>query len=242
MAYQRLRGEVPAITFTEVNKVFATSAEDVWAVRAADFSISPGEFVALMGPSGCGKSTLINLAAGLELPTSGEVEIDGELMSRPHEALRTKLRLARVGVVFQDHNLLPELSALENVELPLRLRGYAREVARAEARSALEMVGLEQLIDRRPHRLSGGERQRVGIARAVAGQKRVLLADEATGALDATNSDMVFEIFTSLASEGYAVLCATHDPTVAKYCTRLLAMRDGVVTERDPAEIVTWVG
>lgn len=231
----------PAVSFTEVNKVFVTAAEDVWAVRAADFSISPGEFVALMGPSGCGKSTLINLAAGLELPTSGDVEIDGELISRPHEALRTKLRLSRVGVVFQDHNLLPELSALENVELPLRLRGYARSTARDDARSALAKVGLETMRERRPHHLSGGERQRVGIARAIAGHKRVLLADEATGALDAANSDTVFEIFASLAKSGYAVLCATHDPTVARYCTRLLAMRDGVVTERDPAEIVTWV-
>lgn len=231
-----------AIVFSDVSKVFSTAAEDVWAVRSASFLVEAGQFVALMGPSGCGKSTLINLAAGLETPSSGDVYINGELMSRPMESLRTRLRLAQMGVVFQDHNLLPELSAVENVELPLRLRGYALKDARREALSALATVGLEQLVERRPHKLSGGERQRVGIARAVAGQKRLLLADEATGALDAANSGMVFEIFASLAEAGYAVLCATHDPAVATYCSRLLVMRDGTVSERDPAGIATWVG
>lgn len=216
---------------TAVSKGYDEGRGRVEVLAGVDLSVSPGELVCLFGASGSGKTTLLHLAAGLEIPDSGSVRIDGEDISTQSEAARARLRLSRIGVVFQRDNLIPELCAWENVALPLLGLGRSRAEARELSLAALESVGMLGFADRAPVRLSGGERQRVGIARGIVGDRHLLIADEPTGALDSHNSTKLFELLRELAvSVELAVLVATHDPLAVPLATQALTIRDGRVS------------
>jgi putative ABC transport system ATP-binding protein len=193
----------------------------VHALRGVSLEVSAGELVAVMGPSGSGKSTLLNLAGGLDLPTSGTVTIEGEDLSRVKDL--AALRRGRVGYVFQDLNLIPSLTAAENVMLPRELDGVRTGQARTEALAVLAEVGVEEIADRFPEELSGGQRQRVAIAR--------VLADEPTGALDTATGDEILELLRARCDAGAAVLLVTHEPRYAAWADRVIHLRDGLVAE-----------
>jgi putative ABC transport system ATP-binding protein len=201
----------------------------VHALRGVSLEVSAGELVAVMGPSGSGKSTLLNLAGGLDLPTSGTVTIEGEDLSRVKDL--AALRRGRVGYVFQDLNLIPSLTAAENVMLPRELDGVRTGQARTEALAVLAEVGVEEIADRFPEELSGGQRQRVAIARALVGERRLLLADEPTGALDTATGDEILELLRARCDAGAAVLLVTHEPRYAAWADRVIHLRDGLVAE-----------
>lgn len=223
---------VPALAALNVSKRFATRSEEVWAVRDVSLSLKAGQYVCLMGPSGCGKSTLLALLSGAETATDGDVALYGTMYSTLTHVTRSAILRNDIGVVFQDHQLIPEFTARENVSLPLELQGMSERDARTPALEALDRVGLTELGDRYPDQLSGGQRQRVGIARAIVGRRRVLLADEATGSLDHTNSMGVFRLFRELADSGHLVVSATHDLSAMNSAHSVLHMEDGRVSEQ----------
>lgn len=224
--------DAPVIEASDLVRVFTTGVESVVAVDHVTLAVRPGEFVCVYGASGSGKSTLLNLLAGLDVPDAGEVIIAGAALSRLSESKRARLRLESIGVVFQEHNLLDELTAAENVMLPLLARRMPKKVARDEAHTVLSLVGIDGLGDRRPREMSGGQRQRVGIARAFAGGRRLLLADEPTGALDAANSAALFDELRRVCDEkGFAAVVATHDPLARSRADRVLSMLDGTVSD-----------
>lgn len=215
------------LKLTNVNKTHETGARAVVALRDVSLSVSPGEFVAIMGPSGSGKSTLLNLAGLLDRPTSGEVFIDGRETSRLSETERAAIRRRDVGFVFQSYNLIPSLTVLENVALPLSFDG--NKSARELASQALAEVGIDNLADTYPGLISGGEAQRVAIARALAGPRRLLLADEPTGALDTATGDQVMELLRSRITGDVAGLLITHEPRFAAWADRTIYLRDGMI-------------
>jgi len=203
------------------------------ALRGADLEIARGEFVALVGPSGSGKSTVLNLIGGLDRPSEGEIWIDGAELSASDEKALTRHRRRHVGFVFQSFNLLPRLTAEENVALPLIFGGVAENERRARARELLERVGLAERLTHRPTQLSGGEQQRVAIARALVGQPALLLADEPTGNLDTTTGVEIMRLLKELNQEhGLTLLVVTHDPEVAAFADRVVRLRDGQVDQR----------
>lgn len=215
----------------EVSKRYEDDHGRVDVLAGVSLQVDPGELVCLYGASGSGKTTLLHVIAGLITPDAGTVWIDGEEVSLQSEAARARLRLSRIGVVFQSDNLIPELAAWENVALPLLGLGHSTAEARGLSMAALEWVGMAGLADRPPDRLSGGERQRVGIARGIVGDRRVLVADEPTGALDSDTSVMLFELLRKLAAaHALAVLVATHDPLALPFASQTLAIRDGRVS------------
>lgn len=200
------------------------------ALRGVDLEIARGEFVALVGPSGSGKSTVLNLIGGLDRPSEGEIWIDGAELSASDEKALTRHRRRHVGFVFQSFNLLPRLTAEENVALPLMFGGVAENERRARARELLERVGLGARLTHRPTQLSGGEQQRVAIARALVGQPALLLADEPTGNLDTTTGVEIMHLLKELNQEhGLTLLVVTHDPEVAAFADRVVRLRDGQV-------------
>lgn len=217
------------IVCTDLTRCFSTPAERVVAVDRVSMTICPGTFACIKGASGSGKSTLLNLLAGLDVPTSGEVCVGGVSLTQMSEEKRSALRLRSIGVVFQDDNLIDEFTALENVALPLHVRGRALNPD-AFARSALEELGVGHLAERYPSAMSGGQRQRVGIARAVAGGRTVLIADEPTGSLDTRNSRAIFDVIRSLCQGGATAVVATHDPLAAEYATVTYTMEDGRIS------------
>lgn len=207
---------------------FRVGAETITAVDEVDLDVADGSFTCVYGASGSGKSTLLNLIAGLDTADSGEITVAGFAVTGASERSRAEIRLKAVGVVFQDHNLIAEFTAGENVYLSLLARRMSKADAIKEARAALDRVGIGNLFDRRPLEMSGGQRQRVGIARALVGGRRVLLADEPTGALDSENSRALFESIAGLCHElGVAAVVATHDPLAADFADTVLTMRDG---------------
>ena len=218
-----------SLSFRSATKIYRHGLVEVPAVRGVDLDLRPGTITAVMGPSGSGKSTLLHLAAGMVIATSGQVLVNGVDVGRRSPADLARLRRTDVGVVFQQYNLLPTLTALENVTLPLELDGLGLRPARAIAEAALERVGIEPPFDRYPDDLSGGQQQRVAIARAVAVPRKLVLADEPTGALDTQTGDRVMELFTTLAEAGAAVLVVTHEPRVAGFADRVVTLRDGQV-------------
>jgi len=200
------------------------------ALRGVDLSIERGEFVALVGPSGSGKSTVLNLIGGLDRPTGGEVWIDGVELGTTDERTLTRHRREHVGFVFQTFNLLPRLTAKENVALPLMFSGVPRRERLDRARALLESVGLGQRLTHRPGQLSGGEQQRVAIARALVGHPALLLADEPTGNLDTTTGAEIMALLKDLNQEReLTLLVVTHDPEVASFADRIVTLRDGRV-------------
>jgi putative ABC transport system ATP-binding protein len=202
------------------------------ALRGVDLTIARGELVALVGPSGSGKSTVLNLIGGLDRPTSGEVWINGTELSSSDERTLTRHRRQHVGFVFQSFNLLPRLTAEENVALPLMFSGMPEDERRARARALLERVGLSARLDHRPTQLSAGEQQRVAIARALVGQPALLLADEPTGNLDTVTGAEIMTLLKDLNQErGLTLLVVTHDPEAAAFADRVVRLRDGRVEQ-----------
>ena len=200
------------------------------ALRGVDLEIARGEFVALVGPSGSGKSTVLNLIGGLDRPTSGQVWINGTELSASDERTLTLHRRRHVGFVFQSFNLMPRLTAEENVALPLMFSGVPEDERRSRARALLERVGLAPRLTHRPTQLSGGEQQRVAIARALVGQPALLLADEPTGNLDTTTGAEIMRLLQELNQERMlTLLVVTHDPEVATFADRVVKLRDGQV-------------
>jgi putative ABC transport system ATP-binding protein len=203
----------------------------VSAVAGIDLEIERGEAVALVGPSGSGKSTLLNLVGGLDRPTSGEIWVDGENIAKAPARRLVEHRRRRIGFVFQSFNLLPQRTALENVEVPLMVDGVPRAERRDRARELLEKIGLGPRTGHRPSELSGGEQQRVAIARALANKPIILLADEPTGNLDSATGAEVMHLLRDLNAEGLTLILVTHDSSVAAYANRIVRLRDGKVVE-----------
>ena len=214
-----------------LRKTFESDGLPVRALRRVDLTIRAGEFVAIMGPSGCGKSTLLNLVAGLDTPSDGEVVLAGVPLAGTSENERTLLRRAHIGVVFQFFNLLEGMRVLENVTLPAAVAGATGRQAQRRALDLLDVLGLADKAHELPNVLSGGERQRLAIARALANEPTLLLADEPTGALDSEGGLEVLELFRRLHGDGQAILLVTHDEQVADAAQRIVRMRDGRVLE-----------
>jgi putative ABC transport system ATP-binding protein len=212
-----------------VRKIYRTDAGEVWALRDVDLTVAPGEFVAVMGPSGSGKTTLLNCLSGLDDIDGGQVVLEGQALHEMSDAERTRRRAASMGFVFQQFNLIPVLSAVENVEIPLLLAGVRSREARRRAVETLERVGLGQRTAHRPNELSGGEQQRVTIARALAGQPQIVWADEPTGALDSESAGEVMALMGELHRDGLTLMLVTHDPAVGAQAERMIRMRDGSI-------------
>ena len=198
-------------------------------LKNVSFSMEEGEYVAVMGPSGSGKTTLMNIVGCLDQATSGNFWLDGQDMSACSENELSDIRLKKIGFVFQNFQLLPRQTALENVELPLTYAGVSRKERRERAAQALARVGLEDRMQFRPSQLSGGQKQRVAIARALVNHPKILLADEPTGALDSTSGQQVMDLFQSLNEEGVSILMITHDREIAGYAGRMVSIRDGIL-------------
>ncbi|MDR7384322.1 ABC transporter ATP-binding protein [Promicromonospora iranensis] len=217
-----------------VTQVHGRGANEVHALRGIDLTVREGELVAVMGPSGSGKSSLLNVAGGLDTPTSGSVHVAGTDIARRGARERAAVRRRDVGFVFQDLNLVPALTALENVALPLELDGMRPGAARGDAEAALAEVGLLEAADRFPEDLSGGQQQRVAIARALVGPRRLVLADEPTGALDSVTGDAVIRLLRARVDAGAAGLLVTHDARYAAWADRTVHLRDGLVEGGGP--------
>jgi putative ABC transport system ATP-binding protein len=215
------------LVLSNVSKSYGDGPSRVDALIEIDLTVAPGELVAIMGPSGSGKSTLLTIAGTLEEATTGEVTIDGQPVLSMTRGERACLRRRSVGFVFQDFNLLPGLTAAENVALPLELDGMRYRLARTSALAALDQLGLSARANRYPEALSGGERQRVAIARAVIGERRLLLADEPTGALDSINGEDVIRLVRNACKRGVAGVIVTHDAQLASWADRVVFLRDG---------------
>ena len=214
----------------ELWKLYASGESTIQAVKGIDVTIGEGEMIAIMGPSGCGKTTLLNVLSGIDEPTSGEVTINSQSLFAASDNERSRMRAEYLGFIFQDFNLLPVLTAVENVELPLLLLGNAANEARKTALNALAAVGLGERSEHRPSELSGGQQQRVAIARAIVHNPAVVLCDEPTGNLDSTTSDSVMTLLKSINLKmGTTFLLVTHDSNVANQCSRILLMDDGEI-------------
>jgi putative ABC transport system ATP-binding protein len=205
--------------------------ELVHAVRGVSLTVSRGEYVAIVGPSGCGKSTLLNLLGGIDRPSSGRVTIDGRRIDEMRDADATRFRLTHIGFVFQRFYLMPALTAIENVELPMAEAKLPRQQRVIRARELLAYVGLGARRDHRPAQLSGGEQQRVAIARALANKPAILLADEPTGELDAKTGTEMIELLAQVNRDGTTIIVVTHDEDLAGAAKRVVHMRDGVVVD-----------
>jgi putative ABC transport system ATP-binding protein len=219
----------PVIELENVRKVYQTGEIAVEALRGASLSINQGEYVAIMGPSGSGKSTLMHILGCLDVPTSGRYQLAAEDVSEMDEIELAEVRNRRIGFVFQQFNLLPSLTALRNVEVPLSYAGVAREIRRQRARNALDRVGLGDRMGHRPGELSGGQQQRVAVARALVTDPALLLADEPTGNLDSVATDDVLRLFDELHDQGRTVVLITHELEVAHRAARIIYIRDGAV-------------
>lgn len=217
----------------QVSKSYGEGSAKVHALREVSLTADEGTLVAVMGPSGSGKSTLLTIAGTLEEPTTGDVLIAGQPASRASRGAKARLRRRVIGYVFQDFNLLPGLTAAENVSLPLELDGTSARKGRVAALKALEQLGLGERASHYPDQMSGGERQRVAIARAIVGDRRLLLADEPSGALDTVNAEAVMRLLHDACKKaGMAAVVVTHDAQLASWADRVLFLRDGRVTDQ----------
>jgi putative ABC transport system ATP-binding protein len=221
-----------------VTRVHGQGETEVHALRGVSFRAHAGELVAVMGPSGSGKSTLLTLAGGLDQPTDGTVLVEGTDLGALGHKERARLRRTSVGYVFQDFNLIPALTAAENVSLPLELDGRRSREAKRAARAALEEVGIGDLADRFPDQMSGGQQQRVAIARAIVGERRLVLADEPTGALDTETGEDILRLLRARCDAGAAGVLVTHEARHAAWADRVVFLRDGVVVDESGADPV----
>lgn len=218
------------IELIDVYKIYKTEYYEVYALNGVSMEVKEGEFIAIMGPSGSGKSTLLNMIGCLDRPDRGEVAINGVKTSGLGDKDLTKLRRNVIGFIFQQYNLIPTLTALENVELPMIFRGVGKAEREAIARELLSLVGIDEIADRKPKEMSGGQQQRVAIARALANDPKILLCDEPTGNLDTKSGEQVMEILRTLNEEKeVTVVLVTHDPSLSEYSDRVVRIRDGRV-------------
>jgi len=221
-----------ALELRQVSKVYGSGPTEVRALSAVDLLVERGELVAIMGPSGSGKSTLLTIAGSLEQASSGQVLVDGVELASVSRADQARMRRRSIGYVFQDFNLLPGLTAIENVTLPLELDGVRAKTARATGLEALEELDVAEHAGRYPDELSGGERQRVAIARAIVGERGLLLADEPTGALDSVNGEAVMRLLRAATHRGVAGVVVTHEAHLASWADRVVFLRDGHVVDQ----------
>ena len=217
------------ISINNLAKVYVMGSTEVHALKSVSLAIERNEYVALMGPSGSGKSTLMNLLGCLDTPTSGEYELNGINVSTMVDSDLAEVRNSEIGFVFQTFNLLPRLSSLENVALPLVYSGMSKSKRLARAQEVLDMVGLGDRVDHKPNELSGGQRQRVAIARALVNNPAIILADEPTGNLDTKTSIEIMAIFEEIQKRGNTVILVTHEPDIAEHAHRIIRLRDGLV-------------
>ncbi|MGD8191394.1 ABC transporter ATP-binding protein [Brevibacillus ginsengisoli] len=230
----------PVIQIEELRKVYAIGDQEIQALRGVNLVIDEGDFVAIMGPSGSGKSTMMNMIGCLDQPSSGEFYLDGYPVSQASDDELALIRNRKIGFVFQNFNLLPRTTAVENVELPLLYAGLTAKERRERAISALESVGLGDRLNNKPNELSGGQQQRVSIARALVNQPVILLADEPTGALDTRTSIEIMQIFQQLNELGKTIILVTHEPDIAEYAKRIVRFRDGQVVSNDVVSNRKW--
>ncbi|MGW4031914.1 ABC transporter ATP-binding protein [Streptomyces sp. NPDC004838] len=216
----------------QLSRVHGSGATEVHALRGINLDVFPGELVAVMGPSGSGKSTLLTIAGGLDMPTSGRVIVENTDITTAGAKTLAALRRRSIGYVFQDYNLIPALTAAENISLPRELDGTSSRKARVEAVAALEEMELGHLADRFPDEMSGGQQQRVAIARALVGDRRLVLADEPTGALDSETGESVLALLRSRCDAGAAGVLVTHEPRFAAWADRVVFLRDGAVVDQ----------
>ncbi len=227
----------PVIEARGVSKTYDTGDVQVQALRSVDLTIQRGEMVAIMGPSGCGKTTLLNSLSGLDDFDAGTVLINGTDISTMPDDRKTEFRARDMGFIFQTYNLLPVLTSVENVELPLIVSGTRPKLAREKALESLDRVGLREKANQRPNRLSGGQRQRVTVARALVNRPAIIWADEPTGALDSKTATEIMDLIVDLNSEeGQTCVIVTHDTKVAARCHRTIHMADGVIVREDTRE------
>ena len=221
------------VEIKDVCKVYNPGENEVRALDHVSLTIDEQEFVAIIGHSGSGKSTLMNMLGCLDVPTSGEYWLHGQDVSALSDDALSDIRNREIGFIFQGFNLIPNLTALENVELPLIYRGVSKSVREELSVEALKKVGLEHRMDHKPSEMSGGQQQRVAIARAIVNSPKLLLADEPTGALDSKSGAQVMELFQKLNDEGVTVLMITHDPEIAAHAKRVVTIRDGELREKE---------
>jgi putative ABC transport system ATP-binding protein len=224
-----------ALVVDKVRKTFEAENAPVRALRGANLTVPSGDFIALMGPSGCGKSTLLNLIAGLDVADEGTITVAGELVTGRTEDELSQMRRRHIGIVFQFFNLLEGMTVLENVALPAVIAGKKRKMAESRARDLLDLLGIGDKAGTVPGMLSGGQRQRLAIARALANEPTLLLADEPTGALDSEGGQEVIELLSRLHAGGQTILLVTHDPGVASAAARIVRMRDGRIESDEDA-------
>jgi putative ABC transport system ATP-binding protein len=230
-----------ALVVDKVRKTFEAENAPVRALRGANLTVPHGDFVALMGPSGCGKSTLLNLVAGLDVADEGTITVAGELVTGRTEDELSRLRRRHIGIVFQFFNLLEGMTVLENVALPAVIAGRKRRAAESRARDLLDLLGIGDKASTVPGMLSGGQRQRLAIARALANEPTLLLADEPTGALDSEGGQEVIELLSRLHGGGQTIVLVTHDAGVAAAAERIVRMRDGRIMLDEDSDIPVGV-
>lgn len=226
------------LTLNGIYKNYLTGSMEVPVLKDINLSVEEGDYLAIMGPSGSGKSTLMNIIGCLDKPTSGQYLFDGVDISRQNDAALSKIRNSGIGFVFQNFNLLPRQTALENVELPLLYANVRKKKRREIAAQALEKVGLADRMNFLPTQLSGGQKQRVAIARAIANKPKILLADEPTGALDSKSGDQVMELFSQLNSEGMTIVMITHEKAIAECANKTIVIYDGELKTMEEFESI----
>ena len=219
------------LTMHNVKKVFRTDVVETHALRDFNLQVGEGEFVAVTGPSGSGKTTFLNIAGMLETFNGGSYVLDGEDVSHLNDNQRSKLRNEKIGFIFQSYNLIPDLNLFDNVDVPLRYRGFDAKERKQRIEESLEIVGLASRMKHLPAQLSGGQQQRVAIARALAGKPRFLLADEPTGNLDSAMAQSVMELLKEINRAGTTIIMVTHDPQLAQQATRNIFVKDGMASE-----------
>lgn len=225
------------LKMTDVKKVFRTDLVETHALRDFNLHVGEGDFVAVTGPSGSGKTTFLNIAGLLETFSGGKYELDGQDVSNLNDKKRSQLRNEKIGFIFQSFNLIPDLNLFDNVDVPLRYRGFNSAERKKRIENSLEMVGLAQRMKHLPSQLSGGQQQRVAIARALAGEPRFLLADEPTGNLDTQMANSVMDLLKNINDAGTTIIMVTHDGELASQARRNIYVRDGKVSEVNNADI-----
>jgi putative ABC transport system ATP-binding protein len=225
------------LKMTDVKKVFRTDLVETHALRDFNLHVGEGDFVAVTGPSGSGKTTFLNISGLLETFNGGTYELDGQDVSNLNDKKRSQLRNEKIGFIFQSFNLIPDLNLFDNVDVPLRYRGFNSAERKKRIENSLEMVGLAQRMKHLPSQLSGGQQQRVAIARALAGEPRFLLADEPTGNLDTQMANSVLDLLKSINAAGTTIIMVTHDENLAKQARRNIYVRDGKVSEINDVDI-----
>jgi putative ABC transport system ATP-binding protein len=221
--------EMPIIALSNIVKSYRMGDTEVFASKGISLSVPKGEFIAIMGASGSGKSTLMNIIGCLDIPTSGHYSLDGVNIRQLNDRSLSRIRNTKIGFVFQGFNLIPRMSALKNVELPMAYAGIKPKERRARAVMALELVGLGDRLEHQPNELSGGQQQRVSVARAIGTNPALILADEPTGALDSKASADLMDLFTDLHDHGRTIVMITHERDIAEYASRVVELRDGSV-------------